>query len=43
VKMRLHRARHILQAAMEEGCSFGCDERGVMVCEPKDRSQRLLG
>ncbi len=36
VKMRLHRARHMLQTAMEAGCSFGCDERGVMVCEPKD-------
>ena len=36
VKMRLHRARHMLQTAMAAGCSFGCDERGVMVCELKD-------
>jgi RNA polymerase sigma-70 factor, ECF subfamily len=36
VKMRLHRARHMLQTALQAGCSLGCDERGVMVCEPKD-------
>ena len=24
-----------LDNALEAGCSFGCDERGVMVCEPK--------
>jgi RNA polymerase sigma-70 factor (ECF subfamily) len=36
VKMRLHRARRMLQTALEEGCSFGCDERGVIVCEPKN-------
>jgi RNA polymerase sigma-70 factor (ECF subfamily) len=36
VKMRLHRARHLLQTALQAGCSLGCDERGVMVCEPKD-------
>lgn len=35
VKMRLHRARRMLQEELEAGCSFGCDERGVMVCEPK--------
>ena len=35
VKMRLHRARGMLQDALEVGCSFGCDERGVMMCEPK--------
>ena len=35
VKMRLHRARRMLQEQLEAGCSFGCDERGVLVCEPK--------
>jgi RNA polymerase sigma-70 factor (ECF subfamily) len=40
VKMRLHRARGMLQEALKAGCSFGCDERGVMVCEPKPSSER---
>jgi RNA polymerase sigma-70 factor, ECF subfamily len=34
-KIRLHRARAALRAALEAGCSFSCDERGVLVCEPK--------
>jgi RNA polymerase sigma-70 factor, ECF subfamily len=35
VKMRLHRARRLLQEQLQAGCSFDCDERGVLVCEPK--------
>ncbi len=35
VKMRLHRARKRLRAALAEGCSFSSDERGVEICEPK--------
>ncbi len=35
VKMRLHRARRQLQAALKSACDFGHDERGVFVCEPK--------
>jgi RNA polymerase sigma-70 factor (ECF subfamily) len=35
VKMRLHRARQRMQAALKEACEFECDERGVLVCEPK--------
>lgn len=35
VKIRLHRARRRLKAALEAGCSFSCDSRGVLVCEPK--------
>jgi RNA polymerase sigma-70 factor (ECF subfamily) len=35
VKARLRRARRSLQAALEAGCSFHRDERGVIVCEPK--------
>jgi len=35
VKMRLHRARRMLQEELEAGCSFGCNERGLIVCEPK--------
>jgi RNA polymerase sigma-70 factor, ECF subfamily len=35
VKMRLHRARRQMQAALKEACQFERDERGVFVCEPK--------
>jgi RNA polymerase sigma-70 factor, ECF subfamily len=35
VKMRLHRARRQLQAALNNACAFGHDERGVFICEPK--------
>ena len=35
VKIRLHRARNKLRAALEAGCSFSCDERGVLVCDRK--------
>ena len=35
VKIRLHRARSRLRAALGEGCSFSRDDRGVQVCEPK--------
>jgi len=34
-KMRLHRARATLRAALQEGCALSCDCRGVLVCEPK--------
>ena len=39
VKMRLHRARRQLQAALDKACAFGRDERGVFVCEPKPDSK----
>lgn len=35
VKIRIHRARRKLQAALATGCDFSHDERGVFVCEPK--------
>lgn len=35
IKMRLHRARRQLQAALNEACAIGGDERGVLICEPK--------
>jgi RNA polymerase sigma-70 factor, ECF subfamily len=35
VKMRLHRARRQLEAALNSACAFGRDERGVFICEPK--------
>lgn len=35
VKMRLHRARRRLQAALDQACDFSRDERGVFVCEPR--------
>jgi RNA polymerase sigma factor (sigma-70 family) len=34
VKMRLHRARRQLQAALNNACEFGCDERGILICGP---------
>lgn len=39
VKMRLHRARRQLQATLNDACAFESDERGVLICEPKPRSQ----
>ena len=35
VKMRLHRARRVLQQVMECGCVISNDDRGVPVCQPK--------
>jgi len=35
VKMRLHRARRKLQAALKAACEFERDDRGVFICEPK--------
>ncbi len=35
VKIRLHRARGRLRAALDQGCSLSRDERGVTVCEPR--------
>lgn len=35
VKIRLHRARSKLRAALNEACVFSADHRGVLVCQPK--------
>jgi RNA polymerase sigma-70 factor, ECF subfamily len=35
VKIRLHRARVKLRAALEAGCAFSYDERSVLTCESK--------
>lgn len=35
VKIRLHRARLKLRAALGAGCEFSRDERNVLVCEPR--------
>lgn len=35
VKIRLHRARVKLRGALEAGCAFAYDERGVLACESK--------
>ena len=35
VRVRLHRARKKLRALLESACSFGYDERNVLVCDPK--------
>jgi RNA polymerase sigma-70 factor (ECF subfamily) len=35
VKIRLHRARKQLQAALAAACEFTQDERGALVCDPK--------
>lgn len=37
VKMRLHRARRQMQAALKDACEFERDERGVFICEPKSQ------
>ncbi len=34
-KIRLHRAREKLKAALVGACDFSCDERGVIVCDRK--------
>lgn len=39
VKMRLHRARRQLEAALNNACAFERDERGVFICEPKPRGR----
>jgi RNA polymerase sigma-70 factor (ECF subfamily) len=38
VKIRVHRARRKLEAALAAGCDFAHDERGVYVCERKGES-----
>lgn len=35
VKIRVHRAREKLGAALRQACSLSKDDRGVLVCEPK--------
>ena len=35
VKIRLHRARLKLKAALEQGCTFAPDDRGVFTCDRK--------
>lgn len=35
VKIRLHRARARLKAALDRACDFSCDDRGVLICEPR--------
>ena len=40
VKMRLHRARQKLGAALKNACTFDRDDRGVFICEPKPRGTR---
>ncbi len=35
VKIRVHRARNKLRAALNAGCDFAHDERNVFVCEPR--------
>lgn len=37
-KIRLHRARKKLRAALDKACCFSRDERGVTVCERRPRS-----
>ena len=38
VKIRLHRARNKLRAALAAGCSLSQDDRGVSVCAPRSES-----
>ena len=37
VKMRLHRARRMLQQIMEYGCAVSTDSGGVPACQPRSR------
>jgi RNA polymerase sigma-70 factor (ECF subfamily) len=37
IKMRLHRARRMLQQIMEYGCAVSTDSSGVPACEPRPR------
>lgn len=39
VKIRLHRARNKLRAALNAGCDFAYDERNVFICEPKAEAE----
>ena len=34
-KIRVHRARQSLRAALHESCTFETDDRGVLVCNPR--------
>ncbi len=43
VKIRLHRARRQLRAALEAGCAFGYDERNVLTCESKNQAAGCQG
>lgn len=43
VKIRLHRARKKLRAALDSGCDFTHDERNVFVCEEKLKSEEVGG
>lgn len=40
VKVRTHRARRQLRAALQTACGFYQDERGVLRCEPVEASQK---
>ena len=42
VKIRLHRARLRLKPVLSEGCTFTRNDRGVLVCEPKQRGDTEL-
>ena len=43
VKIRIHRARKQLRAALDSGCAFSHDERGTLVCDPKAGGVSLRG
>ncbi len=40
-KVRLHRARSKLRAALADACSFSADERGVVVCKPRPKGIKV--
>jgi len=43
VKIRLHRARKKLEEALNAGCQFTHDRRGVLICEPQPGSKPRPG
>jgi RNA polymerase sigma-70 factor, ECF subfamily len=40
VKMRLHRAHNLLREVMHCGCFVETDQKGLPVCQPKDRARK---
>jgi RNA polymerase sigma-70 factor, ECF subfamily len=42
-KIRIHRGRARLRAALQEGCEFEPDDRGVTVCDPASPAQPYDG
>lgn len=42
-KIRLHRAREKMKAAMDQGCDLSVSDRGKVVCDPKKKDEPRPG